>query len=244
MCARGIFADFLQAFPFWLVDVAPMEGISFPILTPLFGFKSITAPEINVDIKEIKEGNYFFSRKVATGGSASNVILTRGTSFYDSDFWRWIRATLLGDTRVLGVSNPVPSSGALRAQIGGPTPRRVLLLIHYFSRNPFGTGAAGTAVGLAGTAALAGVVGAAVTGGSAASGAAAAVQAGAGAGIGAAGVGPFEFAARVPAKAWVLTNVLPVRYKAGSDFDASSTEVSIAELELAVEVIEEIALLA
>jgi phage tail-like protein len=36
--------------------------------------------------------------------------------------------------------------------------------------------------------------------------------------------------ARTPARAWLLRDCLPVRYKAGTDFDALSVDVSIAEL--------------
>jgi hypothetical protein len=55
-------------------------------------------------------------------------------------------------------------------------------------------------------------------------------------------IGPFEFAPRLPAKAWMLYGCMPSRYKAGSDFDASSSEISIMELELAVEAFDEISL--
>ena len=39
-------------------------------------------------------------------------------------------------------------------------------------------------------------------------------------------------AVRVPGKMWVLPGCIPIRYKAASDFDASSADVSIAELEI------------
>lgn len=41
-------------------------------------------------------------------------------------------------------------------------------------------------------------------------------------------------AGRIPARAWVLEGCLPVRYKAGTDFDATSAAISVAELELAL----------
>jgi hypothetical protein len=55
-------------------------------------------------------------------------------------------------------------------------------------------------------------------------------------------IGPFEFTARLPAKAWLLHGCLPARYKAGSDFDAGSSAVSLQQLEIAVEMVEEISL--
>ena len=57
-----------------------------------------------------------------------------------------------------------------------------------------------------------------------------------------AGIGPFEFANRLPARAWLLHGCLPIRYLAGSDFDASSGAVSIQELEVQPEYIEEFSL--
>lgn len=48
-----------------------------------------------------------------------------------------------------------------------------------------------------------------------------------------------EFASRVPGRAWVLKKCRPARYKPGLDFDAMSQEISIAELDLAVEEFEE-----
>jgi len=54
--------------------------------------------------------------------------------------------------------------------------------------------------------------------------------------------GAFEFAARIPAKAWLLHQVMPARYKVGTDFNAQSSALSIAELELQIEMVEEISL--
>lgn len=56
------------------------------------------------------------------------------------------------------------------------------------------------------------------------------------------GIGPFEFAARLPAKAWMLYGCVPTRYKSGSDFDAMSSDVSMMELELTVDAFDEISL--
>lgn len=43
----------------------------------------------------------------------------------------------------------------------------------------------------------------------------------------------------LPARAWLLLGCLPVRYKASTDFDASSGEVSVMELELSIDRLEE-----
>ena len=53
----------------------------------------------------------------------------------------------------------------------------------------------------------------------------------------------WESAAFVPGKAYLLWDCIPTRYKPGTDFDAMSGEVSIAELELSVWAFTEITLL-
>lgn len=196
--------DWLQAFPFWLMDVSSIESLSLPLFTPLSGFASISAPEITVELQDIKEGNWHFKRSAIKGADVSPITLTRGVTFFDSDFWRWITAGITGNTGGLAIS-----VGSLAGTFNiGPSPRRQLVLIQYFARNPFGS--VGSVIA---TAAAVGL-----------------------------GTPPDYAPARVPARAWVLSDCLPTRYKAGSDFDARSGEVSIAELELKPELVEEISL--
>lgn len=45
---------------------------------------------------------------------------------------------------------------------------------------------------------------------------------------------------RIPGRCWTLHDAVPTRYKAGSDFDASSSAISIMELEVQPEYVEEI----
>jgi phage tail-like protein len=47
---------------------------------------------------------------------------------------------------------------------------------------------------------------------------------------------------RIPGKAWVLHGCVPTRYKVGSDFDASSSAISLQELEIKPEYWEEYAI--
>lgn len=109
------------------MDIAPLTLDGLPVFTPLFGFSNITAPELQVEVHQFEEGNQLFSRKVIKRANVSPMTLTRGATFVDSDFWRWTMASLYGDTKVLfGLP-----------KIGGSSPRRDLLLIHFFSRNPF-----------------------------------------------------------------------------------------------------------
>jgi phage tail-like protein len=51
--------------------------------------------------------------------------------------------------------------------------------------------------------------------------------------------GNLEFAARIPGRAWLFKECRPTNYRPGSDFAASSGEVSIASLELEMEEMEE-----
>jgi hypothetical protein len=54
--------------------------------------------------------------------------------------------------------------------------------------------------------------------------------------------GPFEFALRVPARAYLLKGCIPARWKSGNDFDAMDGSVSIAELDFTCEGVEEVSL--
>jgi hypothetical protein len=239
--ARSVISDLLQVYPFWLLDAYPIEPLALPILTPLFGFSSINAPEIQLETIDIAEGNWYFKKKVVKRGDVGNITLERGVAWYDSDFWRWTLATMSGD-----LSSAKLGIGPISLKIGGITPRRTLLLVQFMAR-PMLHGAAGVVAstllqgGLAaGGAALAG----AGAGDVLASGLTTALIGGIGTALGALGIGPFEFAARIPAKAWLLHGALPVRYKPGGDFDASSSAISIMQCELAIEMMEEVALLA
>jgi phage tail-like protein len=240
--ARTAFSDFLQVYPFWLFDVAPIEGISLPIFNPLSGFSTITAPGVTHEMFDITEGNWHFRRKVIKKADIEAMTLTRGVTFFDSDFWRWMVAGLTGDPQGFQIRSAFNA-----ISIGGPTPRRTLVLIQFFARNPIGstsiTGAAQTAAVAANagliTANTPGNFGKAVVG-SLAGGAGVAGFVGGGN----AAFGPFEFTVRMPAKAWILHDCLPVRYKAGGDFDASASDISIQELEIQPEMIEELSLTA
>lgn len=53
----------------------------------------------------------------------------------------------------------------------------------------------------------------------------------------------WEVAQFVPGRAWLLWNCIPTRYKAGTDLDAMSGEVSIMELDVQPEAVTEMALL-
>ena len=56
--------------------------------------------------------------------------------------------------------------------------------------------------------------------------------------------GPISFGSlQIPGKAWMLYGCIPTRYKGASDFDAMSSDVSVQELEIQPEAIEELSYL-
>ena len=205
--ARRTIQDYLQVFPFWLLDVSPIEAGSIPVLNPLSGFSSVTAPEITIQTKEVREGNWPFPTKIPQTADVSNITLQKGVTFFNSDFWRWTVATLTGNTEWEGLAS---------FRVGGKSFRRDLLLVNFFNHNPISGATAAASEILSG-------VGLDPT--------ALPTQ-----------IFPFDIALRVPARAYLLKQCFPVRYKVGGDFDARSSEISIAELELAYEYFEEISL--
>lgn len=212
--ARGVITDPLQSYSFWLFDVSPLETLQLPVFSPLLGFSRITMPELTLEQTEIREGNWFFPRKVTKSASIGTITLERAATFYNSDFWRWMIVTITGDMRggrwFSGIS-------LLPQTLGGISPRRNLVLVHFLARglgavdkrsrrelNTRETGDTGT-VGR--------------------------------------NIGPFEITTpRIPAKAWILHGCLPIRMKPGSDFDANSSDISLEEIEMSVEAVEEVSL--
>lgn len=108
-------------------------------------------------------------------------------------------------------------NSSLSFTIGGASYRRSFVLIHFFARNPI--------LGLAGNVSR--------DNGTDPNGLPQGV---------ALNYGPFEFAVRVPAKAYLLKNCIPLRWRSGNDFDAADGSVSIAELDFSCELVEEISL--
>lgn len=235
---RSCLLDHLQANRFWLMDTGPIEPTVGPVLSPAYGFASITAPSLNLDMEEIGEGTGLTTH-VVKGGGPENITLTRGASVGDSDFYAWVTAARTGRT----------GSRSLRgARVGGVgvTPRRTLVLVHFFSHFP-GDGPLAQALGVAALGGLAsyaaassgfGRVGLASGGGVAAVGGGGGVAASLGLQVNTGTISTFA----IPARAWVLKGCIPVSYKAGSDFEGSNAEVSMMELELAVHDFEEVTL--
>jgi hypothetical protein len=240
--------DVLQDHYFWAFDASGAGGV--PIFNPLFGFSKISAPEIGVEIEQFKDGTFLYNRSVVKGGSVSPVLFERGASMFDADFYTWIIHTLHGNKDFEGGGT---LGKVVAGLLGTPTtqsPRRDLLIVQFTTYNlaavsnnidnPVLAGA--VAAGMAAVGAL----GIAATGGDglgAGLGSVGSSVAGSAfGGVASVGLGPFSFATRIPARSWLLHNCLPVRYRSGNDFDASSGAVSLMELEVQPEYIEEFSL--
>lgn len=241
----SFFTDFLQSFSFWLFDSAPIDSFGLPLFTPLYGFSRITSPEVTLSVNTVREGNWPFSRKIVTGANVSALTMERGVFWLDSDFWRWIQATIYG--------NPEQFAGGLGG-IPGPSIRRDLMLVHFFPRGPIGASPPGTSKDMDNAKTANNVIGATgliALGGITASLSDQALNPAAGQQI-LGSIGAFSLAnslspgsaVRIPAKAWLLQGCVPSRYKGASDFDASSSAVSLQELDVEYERFEEISLAA
>lgn len=239
--ARNTLRDPLRDSNFWLFDIAPIDAISLPIFLPLTGFNTVSAPEISVETTAISQGNDPYPTHVVKEAGIGAVTLTRGVTFYDSDFWRWITAAISGNT-----------GGLL--EVGGVTYRRSLLLVHFFRNTPFSTGnariagavGAGAFVATAAALSLDGSVSNQVAGG-----VVAAAQLAGMAGWTQQDTPSHLYAnniqipnIQIPARAFLLRDCIPISYRTGSDFDASSGQVSIQELQVQPQYVEEIALAA
>lgn len=176
MATRARLSDPLQVGRFHVLD---MSFSLPPVLIPLFGFTRITLPKLNVELQNIKEGNYEFPRKVVKGASVGTIVLEQGVSLINSDFGDWARKSVIGRT----------------------SPKN-LLIVQFHGKGIFGGGT----LGIQGTAGK---------------------------------FLPFEFAARLPGRAWMCKMCRPTGY-GNSDLDALDQSVSIATLEIECEEFEEL----
>ena len=180
------FSDFIRTMHFHLMDVSMQVPV---VLTPAFGFKSCTAPEIIVQTKEIKEGNFEYKRHVLQSAEVNEITLTQGVRFGNSDFYDWIKDAVTS-----------PSFNNYR---------RNLLLVQFAQVD---TAEAGNSI--------AGAIDALTS----------VANAGANLIFDTGSIGGSS--KRIPARAWMLRECIPTRYKSGSDHDAMNAEVSLAELSI------------
>ena len=238
---RTRLSDYLLTYRYHLLDVSmswPPANVPPWILTPSAGFASITAPEINVETKEIVEGNADFTHHVLGKASTNEITLSQGVSTFNSDFWRWTVACIQGRkpediTNLANLPGFLLSAATFKGLMP-PAKRRNLLLFHF------------TGVDLMGLvdeinsgdpeailkAILFMPVGAAVE-------AITYVQDK----IKDYTMGMIDFGiTSIPGKVFLLEGAHPTGYKPASDFDAGESAVSIGELKLHFHSFEEFSL--
>jgi len=170
------YLDMLQLYPFWAFDASGFSGNPlFSIFDPALGFSACSAPEVSLELREVQPGNWEYKKRAVKSADVAPVVLSRGSRFYDSDFWIWMNNAVKG-------KQPL---------------RRNIVLVHFMGFRPLAAALDGDTSGsLPDELAITSLV------------------------------------TRLPARAWFLQACLPTRYKAGGDFDANSSDVSIQELEV------------
>lgn len=202
------------------------------MFSPLFGFSSISAPSISLETEEVKDGTFQFPRHLAKGASVGSVSFERAASPFDSDFYDWITHAIYGSkVSSSGGSLSHAITNALGAKSGLESWRRKIVIIQFTGINVAPdlspdsiTGRAAVAAGVAALAGLGALVGGGV---------------GLAANIGIGALGPFSLSPKLPARGWVLHGCVPINYRAASDFDARSGNISLMSLEVQPEYIEE-----
>lgn len=236
--SRSRWTDYLNDHLFWAMDISANK--SFPVFTPLFGFSAISAPKIQAEVESFKDGTYNYPRHIIKGGTIPQITFRRAASLYDSDFYDWMYLAIEGSNAGKNFTGKLASVGSFLAPLSGRV-RRNLVIFHFSRINLAGGANDDSASGLAVGAIQGALIGAAFGGGGVGSAQGAVVGAAVGAGAAGVGfsVGPFAFASWLPARAWILYDCIPVAYSSGSDFDAASGNVSLMELTVQPEWIEE-----
>jgi len=185
-----------------------------PVFTPFFGFSRISAPKINAEVETFKDGTFLYQRSVIKGAAVQPVTFERAASMFDSDFYDWMAYAIYGQKVINdgAIGSALQGAGLsdTTASALAPGIRRNLVILHFSSINP-GASSSNSAVFDSLNTAIEGL----------------------------SGIGPFEFAARIPARAWLLHNCMPTSYTSGSDFDATTGAISVMALDVQPEWIEE-----
>lgn len=122
--ARSHLGDLLQNYAFWLVDIDPSARPPFFVLGgPLYGFNTVTHPEISVETEEITQMNSPWKVRSFAGADVGAITLSRGVRFYDSSMYSWIdryiEGTDVGQRNLLLLHNMSASLGEIPS---APTP--------------------------------------------------------------------------------------------------------------------------
>lgn len=88
-------SDVLMNYNFHVLDVSVETPI---VLSLAYGFQACTAPEIIVNNRKVKEGTFPYPHSVFESAEASDITLTNGAKFFDSDFYDWVTSYIAGKT--------------------------------------------------------------------------------------------------------------------------------------------------
>lgn len=230
---RGLFNDLLQSHQFHLLDVDFSLAVPPWVLLPSVGFSNISAPEMTIGTHEINEGTDPFVHHVLGKATTSSITLSKGVGVFNADFWRWFMGCLKGNPPTQdNILQFLAKTATLQAP---PIPgkRRNMALMHLTGMSP-----AGLAKAVANADSLDQVKGGLLLG---SAGTATAILNAIETGTG--GIIDFGISS-IPGKVFMLFDCLPIRYKPASDFDASTGQISIEELEIQPHRWEEFSLLA
>lgn len=192
--ARSVANDYLQVHRFHLLDIpdsvlGALAGDVFLTSIPSWaGFSSVSIPEVSIEHEEVREGNLEHPFKFVKGVGFGNVVMRKGMTWYDSDFWTWV----------------------VKAVAGFYPPRKNFLLMQFAPVARAGSGANELAKGFFENTRLQ--------------------------------ENPEVLTGQnlSVAKAWWLEGCLPVSYKAGSDLDANSGAISVTEMAMHPQYVNEI----
>lgn len=217
--ARTQVLDELLSHEFHLIDVDIQSPfLQQAVLWPTAAFSTISAPEITIETDAIAEGTSEYTYTVLKRATASPMVLAKGVSMYNSDFWRWILGGLSGYNDSEGASIGIPVLGEMPLS---PGRRRNLLLIQ-----SSGISFKGLLAAIRNGSVREKILGATLMPAAAVTAAASAT-----ASLLSSGEADLNLLG-VPGRSYMLFDCLPVRYKAAGDFDANSSLVSVEELEI------------
>lgn len=232
--SRPIYNDKLMTHQFHVIDVDfSLAGPPW-VMLPSAGFSEVTSPEVQINTEDITEGTDPFVYKAMMKATSNTITLRRGTTAFNSDFWRWIMAFLMGDAPKDKMILEYIAATLTFQGIPVIAKRRNLMILHFTGMAVEGlaeaiaTGSGGIVDKIAASMLL-------VTGG---------VATAAAQGLSSLTNGFLDIGVTsIPGKVYMLMEAMPTRYKPASDFDATTSEVSMEELDLEFHRFEEFSLM-
>lgn len=203
--------------------IAPEASGPFTVLQPQIAFSSISHPGLDIDTEEIKGGTNPFPVHFTSGGKVPEITLERGVHLGDQDFHNWAKLAIYGRglyrrdlLLVQFFSEPLSPTDRTLAKLGAAQATMGLLS----TIDGIGGGVEVAAQAFASASGLA-IVGA---GGQVAAGAAGAVS---------------DVQAAIAGRAWKLIGCIPTGYKSGPGLEGTSSDITVAEVTVQPEYMEE-----